>query len=64
MLARPLGHGLCRKWYKLSRALYRNRHSADPFVRDKPAKPLICLTRTAVARPLLYAYSKRTCAFL
>jgi len=64
MLARLPGHRLCQKRYKLSPDLYRNRHSGNPSVRQKLRKALIYLTCTAVARPLLYAYSKRTCAFL
>ncbi|ANI56834.1 hypothetical protein PDR5_51040 [Pseudomonas sp. DR 5-09] len=64
MLARPPGHGLCQKRYKLSPRLYRYRHRRSPLVRQKSRKALICLTCTAVARPLLYAYSKRSCASL
>ena len=64
MLARLLSHKLCHERYKLSLSLYQNRHSCVPPVRQKPRNALIYMTRTAVARPLLYAYSKRTCAFL
>ena len=62
MLARLISHALCHKRYKLSPTLYQTRYSAPPPVRQNPAKPLVSLPRKAVARPLLYAYSRRTCA--
>ncbi len=55
MPARPVGHKLCHKRYKVSPGLYRKRHKPTPFVRQKLRKALIYLTCKALARPLLYA---------